>query len=336
MSREAERSHVRPTSSGPPSDAEIIAYFKRAAATDHRSAQLKERKHPGRYRIVSELSRHIIKTFLKYAKGGYKKCNRGNCRERIVLTDVLKERRACVDCRLHAALHAKDWRAGKVKPRKISSRRGQQKRRKAVTRASSPSDDSSDSSDVVFVSAHRATNANAIADDAIRKSVTESEVNDCEEIPTGRVFTEVMLASVKASYSKFQQITFDERFVVSREHGDTLADTMSIVIEGLRTTLYPVWPRIREIDENNAVDSISNELICTKIYACRCWARGAAIEQETDPSERCDGQMKCSVKKAKVGGSGTHEWRFIRDATFYLVTSSYFQPNMVNNEVLEL
>lgn len=57
-----------------------------------------------------------------------------------------------------------------------------------------------------------------------------------------------MLASVKASYSKFQQITFDERFVVSREHGDTLADTMSIVIEGLRTTLYPVWPRIREIE----------------------------------------------------------------------------------------
>lgn len=56
-----------------------------------------------------------------------------------------------------------------------------------------------------------------------------------------------MYAAVKASYSEYLQITFDERFLVSPDDGVSLADTMAVVIEGLRLSLYCIWPRAREI-----------------------------------------------------------------------------------------
>lgn len=71
---------------------------------------------------MAELNKHVIKTFLKYAKGRYSKCKRGKCEDRIVLTDALKKMKACIDCRSKAAIHAKGYRARGCKPKKMGKR----------------------------------------------------------------------------------------------------------------------------------------------------------------------------------------------------------------------
>lgn len=103
-----------------------------------------------------------------------------------------------------------------------------------------------------------------------------------------------------------EQITYDECFEVERSSGDTRTTIMAAAIVELRTALFHMWPRVREIkyvtkirfctvtngyfSDDNAIKIANTEASFVKVYACRCWAKPTP-DYQGDPSEDCKGKL---------------------------------------------
>lgn len=54
---------------------------------------------------------------------------------------------------------------------------------------------------------------------------------------------------------------------------------------------------------------MSNDVVCVKEYACRCWARNATFDKGSDAAEYCGGRLIVSVIDVIVEESPMQEVR---------------------------
>ncbi|KZP32463.1 hypothetical protein FIBSPDRAFT_882337 [Athelia psychrophila] len=250
------------------SDEALMSLFNRATAAEQR---------PSNSNHTPEIELSSTEILLKYANGDHDRCSRPGCGRTITLEEALQRKKGCPDhCSSAKALAKADRNIEREErlERNTGGQRGIKKGHRKNSRVSSEDSDNSDD-----------------------ENQFKSEIGLKAALQRGKVkkATRVLLIDdVKQSmwntYLCGEQITYDECFEVERSSGDTRTTIMAAAIVELRTALFHMWPRVREINDDNAIKIANTEASFVKVYACRCWAKPTP-DYQGDPSEDCKGKL---------------------------------------------